>query len=303
MHDVYAFGVVAPSTLYELTGDFPAAAGYGEISGVHPSIGGEAAGSAYVLARLGVAAKLAGNRLHDDGESQRTLELLAAAGVDCSDITVDQQTPPLTEVVIASGRERTIFGTYGRLLADQSWNEPVKADVLASRIVCLDPFFGDASRQVARWCREAGVPYVTVDAAPGTDIAGGAEVLIIAEEFASRTFASSASPEEIVAEYKAQCAGLVMLTRGSKPLLYQRDAPTPRESAPFLVDARDTAGAGDSFRAGIIYGMLHGYDDPALITTASAVAALVCRRVPGVVNSPTEAELHEFLHQTERTAT
>ena len=62
-------------------------------------------------------------------------------------------------------------------------------------------------------------------------------------------------------------------------------------------EARDTAGAGDSFRAGVIYGMLRGFADPRLIETASALSAMVCRQVPGVLNSPSEQELERFLEQ------
>jgi sugar/nucleoside kinase (ribokinase family) len=297
--DVYAFGVIAPSTLYELSAGFPPPAGYAEIAGVYPSIGGEAAGGAYVLARLGITTKLAGNRLHDDPAGARVVETLAEAGVDCSAVTLDPQTAPLTEVVFTAGDTRTVFGTYGRLLVDESWDDPAEADVTASRVVCLDPFFGDASEQVARWCRQGTIPYVTVDTAPDSYIANNAEVLIISEEFAARTF-TTRDPLEIMAAYKARCPGLVILTLGSDPLLYQRDGAEPKESAPFRVEVRDTTGAGDSFRAGIIYGILHGHDDATLITTASAVAALVCRQVPGVLHSPSEPELQDFLRQAER---
>ena len=81
MHEVYAYGVVAPSTLIELEGGFPAEAGYGEIARIHPSLGGEAAGGAYVLARLGVATKMSGNRLGSDLDSRRVIGLLTEAAL------------------------------------------------------------------------------------------------------------------------------------------------------------------------------------------------------------------------------
>jgi sugar/nucleoside kinase (ribokinase family) len=197
-------------------------------------------------------------------------------------------------VVFAARDARTVFGTYGKLNADRAWNNPAREDVLSSRIVCVDPFFGDASLQVARWCREAAIPYVTVDTAPDSEMARHAEVLVISEEFAAGTFGPF-NPHEMLAAYAARGAGLVILTRGSERLLYGRDGEQPKEHAPFAVDVRDTTGAGDSFRAGIIYGMLRGYPDDRLIDTASAVAALVCQGVPGVLNSPTMQELEEFL--------
>lgn len=294
MHDVYAYGVIAPSTLYELDQDFPPPSGYAEIAGIYASIGGEAATGAYVLGRLGVATKLGGNRLGDDDRAKRAIETLTAAGVDCSTISLDRHTATVTEVVFAARETRTVFGTYARLAADRSWDDPSRRDIQSSRIVCLDPFFGGASEQAARWCREAGVPYVTVDTSPDSIIARNAEILVVSEEFATRTL-TAMDPPDVLAAYTAACGGLVILTRGGRNLLYGRRGEDAKKSAPFPVKVRDTTGAGDSFRAGIIYGTLQGYRDEQLIRTASAVAALVCLGIPGVLNSPTEEELNEFL--------
>jgi sugar/nucleoside kinase (ribokinase family) len=293
MHDVYAYGVIAPSTLIELSDEFPAASGYAEIAGVYPSIGGEAAGGAYVLARLGVATKLAGNRLGTDDDSTRVVDVLGTAGVDCSAIRRDAAAP-VHEVVFAAGEDRTVFGTYGRLLADRAWDQPSQTDVATSRIVCLDPFFSGGSDLAAQWCVDDGIPYVTVDTPPDSKIARQAAVVIISKEFAARTF-DAFDPYEALAVYTDRCRGLVILTGGSAPVLYGRHSEEPGVFAPFPVEVRDTTGAGDSFRAGIIYGMLRGYDDRALVRTAGAMAAIVCQRIPGVLDSPTEDELEGFL--------
>ena len=293
MHAVYAYGVIAPSTLVELDDGFPPEAGYAEIRTVHESFGGEAAGSAYVLARLGIATKLSGNRLGDDPASRRVIGALSAAGVDCSGVARDAD-PPVTEIVFSSGGERTVFGTYGRMLADAAWVTPARRDMQSSRMVCLDPFLDDASESVARWCREDDVPYVTIDTLPDSDMARHAAALVISEEFAGRAFDVSV-PEEILGVYAEQCRGLSILTRGNRPLLYARPGDAPQQSAPFAVEARDTAGAGDSFRAGVIYGLLRKYPDEQIVTTASAIAAMVCQTSPGVMHSPTEPQLEEFV--------
>ncbi len=296
MHQVYAYGVIAPSRLIELDGAFPSEAGYGEITRIHSSLGGEAAGGAYVLARLGVATKLNGNRLGSDPDSKRTLELLTAAGVDCSSVAMDND-DAVTELVFSGNGERTVFGSYGRMLADEAWSPPSHSDIESAHVVCLDPFFGDASEQAARWCREASVPYVTVDTPPDSDLARHAAAVIISEEFALRSFDND-DPNAIVSMFTRQCEGLVVLTRGSKPLLYSRRNTAPQWFSPFEVEASDTTGAGDSFRAGMIYGMLQDHDDTQLIEAASAVAAIVSQRLPGVLNSPTAAELESFLAST-----
>lgn len=293
MHQVYVYGVIAPSLLVELDGPFPDEAGYGEIRRIHQSLGGEAAAGAFALSRLGIATKLCGNRLGDDPESDRVLDLLRSAGIDCSAIATDNP-DPVAELVFSGDGERTVFGSYGRMLADEAWSQPSRDDIASARIVCLDPFFGAASEQAAAWCRDASVPYVTVDTVPDSDLAQHAAAVIISEEFALRSFEPT-DPHEILALFTDRCEGLIVLTRGSKPLLFARQDAEAQAFSPFAVEARDTTGAGDSFRAGIIYGMLHGYEDTRLVETASAVAALVSQRAPGVLESPTVAELEDFL--------
>ena len=293
MHDVYAYGVIAPSTLLELDDDFPQPAGYAELIEAHPSIGGEAAGTAYVLARLGIRTKLSGNRLGLDQHSGRVIDVLAGAGVDCDAIRRVGDRPSVSEVVVASGDSRTIFGSYRQLLSDRAWDGASRADVRSSRIVCLDPFFYDESLQVVRWCTESEIPYVTVDAPPDSEAARHAAVLIISEEFALRTVATD--PDVVLETFTATCQGLVILTQGSNKILSGRYDEEPQEHATIAADVRDTTGAGDSFRAGIIYGLLRGLDTGHLIRTASAVAAYVCEGIPGVLQSPTEAELERFL--------
>ena len=135
---------------------------------------------------------------------------------------------------------------------------------------------------------------MTVDTSPDSPIAEHAAVVVVSEEFAARSFDSS-DPEMVMSAFTRRCHGLIIVTRGAKPLLYTRAGGAVSDFAPFRVEARDTTGAGDSFRAGIIYGLLRGYNDARLIETASAVAALVSQHVPGVLNSPTVEELEGFL--------
>ena len=57
----------------------------------------------------------------------------------------------------------------------------------------------------------------------------------------------------------------------------------------------DTTGGGDSFRAGIVYALLAGWDDARAMRFAAAVAALNCTRFPGVLNSPSLNEVEAFI--------
>jgi sugar/nucleoside kinase (ribokinase family) len=298
MHDVYAYGIIARSTLCTLEGDFPPRAGYAEISGVAElgeTVGGEAAGGAYALARLGVPAKLDGSWLRADEASREIIALLSGAGVDCSRITLQDGAETLREFVFADGEAKTVFGNYVRVLSgERAWNEPSGDDIRASRIVCLDPFLGEQSQQAAAICVEADVPYVTIDVPPESDITRRAAVLIVSQDYLSRSMDGTPRAEAFAA-YAAECSGLVVLTDGAEPVLFGYRGSEPESFAPFNVEVVDTTAAGDAIRAGIIFAMLRGRSETELVRTGCALAAMVCQTMPGFINSPTEAELQDFL--------
>ncbi len=292
MYDVYAYGVISASTLVELEGAFPEEAGYAEIVRLERSLGGEAAGSAFVLGRLGMTAKLAGSELGTDDASGWVVERLSDAGVDCSRVAMIPG-GGVTEIVVTSGRDRTILATYGRMLRERAWSAPRREDVRSSRVVCLDPFFDDESELVAEWCSEDDIPYVTIDVHPESPIAAAAAILIVSAEYSRRTF-GDVEPESLLGAYAEACSGLVVHTTGDGPVWYRRSDTELRALPAFDVDARDTAGAGDAFRAGATLALLQGGDDAQIVRTASAVAAMVCQTSPGVLHSPTAAELEAF---------
>jgi sugar/nucleoside kinase (ribokinase family) len=60
-----------------------------------------------------------------------------------------------------------------------------------------------------------------------------------------------------------------------------------REMEPFRVEVIDSAGGRDSFRRGLIHGMLQGWTDEETVRFACAVAALICTAAPGCVHPPT----------------
>jgi sugar/nucleoside kinase (ribokinase family) len=48
----------------------------------------------------------------------------------------------------------------------------------------------------------------------------------------------------------------------------------------------DRTGAGDSFRAGVICGLLESWNNETTVDFASAVAACVCLTIPHTLNAP-----------------
>ncbi|MEM9400926.1 MAG: carbohydrate kinase family protein [Pseudomonadota bacterium] len=277
-----------------MTGSFPAVEGYGEIEAMEYMIGGEAANSSIVLARLGESVLLDGNWLGDDQAGNRTRNLLANNGIDTSRLQLRTDYSGVEEVIFAADGRRTIFGTYGSLLEKEEWNSPIESDVTASSVVSLDPFFRGPALTIAKTASKNDIPVVTVDCRHDDPLLPHVAAVVVAESFIREHY-SQQNTEALLADYAAATDGLVIFTFGDKPIVYTRSGCKLRTTPPYSVQAVDTTGAGDSFRAGIVYGFLHGCDDDRMVDYASAVAAINCTRAPGVLNSPSASEVQELI--------
>lgn len=298
-HAVYAYGVVSSSTLYSIRDTFPSPEGYAEIDDVRHMTGGEAANSSIVLSRLGVQVRLDGNWLGADENGKRTRALLSDYQIDTSRLSLRQGYRSVQEVVFAAPGTRTIFGTYGRLLEEASWNTPQEIDITQAKVVCLDPFFARPASRVAETAFNSDVPVVTVDCKYDDPLLKYTAAVVIAESYIRENY-PDADPKELFRNYQAATHGLTVFTFGDAPIWYARPDETVRYAQPYSIDPADTTGGGDSFRAGIVYGFINAWNDDKMIKFAAAVAAINCTRFPGVLKSPTYEEVSAFMSAARR---
>ena len=296
---MYAYGVVASSTLYVLDGSFPSPEGYAEIHEMQHMTGGEAANSSMVLARLGLQVRLDGSWIGADENGRRTKALLESFGIDVARLCLREDYVGVQEVVFVAQDTRTIFGSYVAHLEKKEWNSPQVGDVTAASIVCLDPFYGETSLRVAQIATDANVPVVTVDCPADSPLLEHASAVVIAESFVRENYAGL-DTAAVFDRYVAATRGLVVFTFGAAPLWYARQGDTVKRAPAYVVDSVDTAGGGDSFRAGIVYGLLQAWTDEETIEFAAALAALNCTRTPGVLNAPTYDEVRAFQRRAKR---
>lgn len=295
--DVYAYGVIASSELHLLSMPFPPPDGYAEIAESYFMTGGEALNSAIVLSRLGLSVQLDGNWIGDTPAGERLLETIHRYGIDTQRLRVKKGFSGAREIVFSDEHSRTIFGNYVALLSTtRKWNIPRKADLAKARIVCVDPPFGAESALVGDYAVALGVPFVSIDCPYDQALSGAAAAVILSGEFRNRHY-PEAELSDLFAEYQQRAQGLVVFTVGDDAILYGRRGAPSRRFNPYRVRVIDSAGAGDSFRAGVIYGMLKKWSDDQIIQYAAAVAGMVCASFPGVLNSPTHAEVDRFIQE------
>ncbi len=303
MADVYCYGHVSTGRLLRIKGDYPAADGYAEVIEVLANHCGEATGSALVLRRLGVSVALEGNWIGDNPECRGTLAFLRERGIDCSGLRVVPGYVGATELVISDGRSRTVFGRYIDLLfTTKQWDDPDPAKIAAARIACIDSTFGESTLAAARLAAAHKVPAVTFDPRHDAELTRLSAVVIISGELIRREYPAAAASEaeraRLFGLYRKQCPGLIVFTAGSRPIWWARGPGEPgdrHEQAPYPVEVVDSAGAGDSFRGGIIYGMLQGWSDAECVRLAAATAALICTRAPGCVHPPSLEEIQALM--------
>ena len=293
--DVYLYGQTVLSTIHKLAGKFPDIDGYGEISRSFLCPGGEAMNAAMLLSGLGLTTAIAGP--HWGAETAAVLGRYAERyGIDTSGIVRDPGFAGVRDLIIVDDRHRTVFGSFGAYFAQEPprWGEPDPAAIRAARVVAIDPFFRSSSVAAARFAVESGKPYITINCPLDGFLHRHAAANVVSGEFRRSAYAGIAT-ETLLAGYAKSSDGLTIFTAGQGPILCARRGKPITTIEPCRVEAVSTLGAGDTFRAGVVFGIFQDWPDERTVRFASALAALLCTRLPIADNIPTLAEVSAFM--------
>lgn len=291
---VYSYGMTVWSTIHRMRDAYPQEDTYGEIAETHTVPGGEAANAALLLDHWGHDVALDGCHT---GELTKT-ELNAffeKTGVDITLMTHEDGFPGWRDIVLCAGKSRTVLGWFGRFFSDGTthWTHPSEEKVRWADTVVLDPFFPEASEELAQLCRQTETDYVTIDCRWETELARNARAIIVSAEFVHQQYPERAM-ESVMEDYVAACSGLVVITRGSKSALIRAGSEPVVELPTSPIDAVDTLAAGDSFRAGLVHGLLTGLADIEATRLGIHTAAAVCQRFPSIHPLPSIAEIRSL---------
>ncbi len=296
--DVYLYGMTVLSTIHRLKGSYPEADSYQEIESTRIVPGGETGNAAILLARLGLHVRPEGPLLGT--ETQKTiLRFNRQWGVDSSRLKFDSKFEGWKDIVLVDGKHRNVFGWFGKRFSKedgQKWSKPAAAEIYKAKVVSIDPYFGKESEKAARLCHEAGKPYVTLDCAPESDCHRYSAVNVISQEFIKRAY-PRVNAKKLMSKYLSHSKGLTLFTFGTQPIWYARPGEPIRKFKPYRVKVSGTLGAGDSFRAGMIYGLWRGWNDEECVRFSAGLAACVCRKFPVAQYPPTLSEVFRLTGQ------
>ena len=296
LYDVIVYGLVCLDTIWRVE-RLPIPGGYAQVLAERRTIGGEAANTAIALARWGVRVALVGYALgeDEDGRLLRALFAREAPQVDPRFLatTPEAQTPCFLCIASADGH-RTIFGRcFAPLQAP-----PLDPELARSaRMFTLDPYGGEAGVHACTVAAEAGLEIIAMDCTGLPEVNARASIAV--------TSAENIGPEKPLEELAAFAAALrdqygptTIVTRGEQGCVVapagaagEEAVSVPAYVAPAVVDS---TGAGDVFRAGLIYGRLQSWEIEKAIRFASAAAALNCGELGGWCGVRSVEEIQEF---------
>ena len=261
--------------------------------------GGEVATTMAGLRRLGLKTSYIG-RFGSDAAGDLGWKTLADEGVDLTwaERVEGARTQIAFIVIDVRNGERTVIWQRDAKLAFSEDEAPVEAAERA-RVLHFTPHDARACLRMARRAREAGT-IVSIDIDnifEGVDeLLHYVDILITSAEFPERLLGISdtrGALREMAARYGCAVAGITLGENGSILLCGDTFIETPGFAVPG--GCKDTTGAGDSYRVGLLYGLLKGESIEQSARMANAVAALKCRAIGASTSLPRVEELNELL--------
>lgn len=264
-------------------------------------VGGEALQVAIPLATWGLRVLLVGNVIGADWKGDFIVrEVARYPAIDARYVErrADVRTP-FTRVLVTPDGERSRIAYW---YDETPKVELTEAMMRQARLLSVDAY-GHAERErAAEVARALGRPVITADAIHLTSpLAGLSDAVIISSAWLLANYPDVFVYDHAL-ELQANGAGAVIITDGARPVLVVRADGSAFGVEPYqLTDVVDTSGAGNLFRAGLIYGWLQaGWPLEQKVKFACAAAGLYCRRRCGDDPPPSLAEISALMHAQPR---
>ncbi len=295
--EVYLFGQVLGTHSFLLRDGFLQPDEYAEIREHYFLPGGETGTAATVLDSLGVSVRMDGTRIGTE-VAPMLRAFYADKNVDLSPLEFAENDPGVMDYVVIAGLVRSPMGRFQTLFESglRWWSIPKEEHVIGCKAAAIDPFFRDESLLAAELCRKHQVPYVTIDSPHDSPLHRMAAVNVVSKECTGEYYQGIA-PESILELMRKETDGLTIITQGGGEMLYARKDGEIRRMKPFSVEVRSTLGAGDTFKAGCVYGLLRGMSDDDLVRFASACSAVAISRFPLPKFPPKLEEVRRLINE------
>jgi sulfofructose kinase len=281
---------LVPDTVTSIVG-----AGKARVSERQILCGGQTATAVCATAALGLRSGYAG-AFGSNAEGGLIADTLKRCGVNISHTTVCEGPNRQAIILVDPQGLRTVL--WHREESLKITHNHVRAAVNRAGLVHVDDDDPEIALSAVQSASEATVP-TTSDIEHPTE---WAERLIsrvtypILDEDLPRSLTGESDPERALRKLRRLNGGLLCMTmgdRGAAALENDRFHLSPA----FQVAVTDTTGAGDVFRAGFIYAVLHRWAVADILRFANAAAAVSCTRLGAIPSVPTLDEVRSLLER------
>jgi sugar/nucleoside kinase (ribokinase family) len=268
------------------------------IDGADLVVGGSASITAIGAARLGLRVGIC-SVVGDDAAGRFMETSLAGAGVDTHHLRVDPSLPTGMSILFMSGDDRAILTAPGTIDAVGADDLGRLSDVPARHVHVSSYFLmGDAFRSalpetLSRFRSNGSTTSIDTNWDPQGAWKLGPVLdaidLFLPNEGEIRAIAGRRSVEDAMTVLTSRGPSIVV-KRGSEGAVGLVDGASIRVEAPAFAEFVDAVGAGDSFNAGYLTGILTGSDPATALRLAVAAGTLSTRRAGGTRGQATREE-------------
>jgi sugar/nucleoside kinase (ribokinase family) len=243
----------------------------------YDELGGESIKVAVPLSVWGLRVLVVGNVIGTDRKARFIMEELAKYPlIDARYFRQRSEVAtPFSRILVTPDGERSRI-IYG--FEDAPMVELLPSMMGRARVLSVDAYGQEERDRAAAVARELGRTVITADAIwHGHPLAGLSDVVIISAVWLRANFPGVYEYDHAL-ELQSRGAGVVIITDGPRPVLVVRADGSAFGVEPYILDrVVDTSGAGDLFKAGIIYGWMRPeWPLEQRVRFACAAAALKC---------------------------
>lgn len=276
--DLVGVGLNATDTVISLA-KYPVQGSKVEFSTSDVLPGGQVASTVVACQEWGMTTRYVGS-LGDDSAARLHRKAFAQAGVETQIITVSDCASRQSVILVDGDGERTVL-----------WKKDVRLDlkpsdldrewIVNARALHVDGYDTATATVATRWAREAGIPVIADldELYPGVEqLMENVDYLIVNRDFPCRLMQESDLETALRRMHLRYQCRLAAATLGEDGVLAW-DGKQLHYTPAYRVPVIDTTGAGDTFRAGFIYGLHQGWPLDRQLDFACAAGALNCMAV------------------------
>lgn len=300
---IVVFGTVCLDRMRRVP-KLPEQGGYVGIAAETDHLGGEAANTAHALITWGAEIDVYTNGLGDGYRADRLRGLLQAHGLPAGMSRASTTPTPICDIYLTPDGDRTMFG-----MGFDEMHASVNPDDVPYRYgawFTADMNFGNVGRACIERAAEEGMHLYLMDVPDPADLLSHTSHPAYWQS-STDWFGVRGNTQKNVAwvqKHVDEWRTTVILSDGPNGLVAGAPNHRARAYPPFpCPELVDSTGAGDMFRAGMLFSLDRGLRFEACLAFASAAGSLKCQYVGATDRVPTEAEVRAHIDANPQIAT